>query len=246
MLCDGYLNINQGLDKIVYFLLYVLGAFGPFVGAVISISNEEQPGSLAIFLRKIFDFKLGWKAYTVPILIFGLSSFIAWIIPEFYGLNRLKMLIPSFLVFFPCVLFMIILGGGQEEVGWRGYALPRLEKRYGIWKANLILGIIWAFWHLPLWFISGTNQVYMNFFGFILLSIGYSFIMAWIYKLSNNRPFAAIYSHGFANAFVSVFPTIDVSGAKSMDRYWIWVFITLVIGLFITVIRKKHNVKHAL
>ena len=57
---------------------------------------------------------------------------------------------------------MVFLGGGQEEIGWRGYILPFLENKFGRWLGSGILGLIWAFWHLPLWFIPGTNQTYGN------------------------------------------------------------------------------------
>jgi uncharacterized protein len=52
---------------------------------------------------------------------------------------------------FPVVwLFMVVLGGGQEEIGWRGYAMPLLESRYGLWTGNLVLGLVWSLWHVPL------------------------------------------------------------------------------------------------
>ena len=53
---------------------------------------------------------------------------------------------------------MIFLGGGQEELGWRGYILDRLEERLGPWLGNLVLAVIWAVWHVPLIFIPGTSQ----------------------------------------------------------------------------------------
>jgi CAAX protease family protein len=133
------------------------------------------------------------------------------------------MLFPPSWMFFPYILLMIFLGGGQEEFGWRAYALPILEKKFGIWLANIILGIIHAFWHLPLWFINGTSQTYMNFGGFILLILGYSFILSWIRKISGNRPASGLYAHGLANAFIPLMPTVILqkkySAAPFLDLY---------------------------
>ena len=136
---------------------------------------------------------------------------------------------------------MILLGGGQEEFGWRGYALPILESKFGIWFANIILGIIHAFWHLPLWFITGTSQTYMNFGGFILLIVGYSFILSWIRKISGNRPFSGLYAHGLANAFIPLMPTLIMQKNVSQPRFWIWVSLTFIIGIIITIIRDKEG-----
>ena len=206
----------------------MLGAFGPLAGALFVLHQEKGKGSSRKYLQSFLDFNLGWKAYIIPIIIFGGSTFIAWFFPELFGEKRLSMLLPSIWIFIPCLLFMIFLGGGQEEFGWRGYALPILENKFGIWFANIILGIIWAFWHIPLWFITGTSQTYMNFGGFILLMVGYSFIFSWIRKISGNRPFSGLYVHGLANAFISIMPTLIMQKNMPQTRFWIWVTIDIL------------------
>ena len=61
-----------------------------------------------------------------------------------------------YLIFY---IYPALLIGGPlfEEIGWRGFALPRLEQRYGPMAASLLLGIIWAFWHMPVWFTRGSS-----------------------------------------------------------------------------------------
>ena len=238
----GSLNIipvSEKLLSILKFPAVMLGAFGPLAGALAALRQEKGKGSSGNYLKRFLDFSLGWKAYLFPIIIFGGSTFIAWFCPELLGENRLSMLLPSGWVYIPCLLFMIFLGGGQEEFGWRGYALPILEGKFGIWFANIILGIIWAFWHIPLWYISGTSQAYMNFGGFILLMTGYSFIFSWIRKISGNRPFSGLYAHGLANAIIPLMPTFNPQNGVIQPRYWIWVTLTLLIGVIITAFRKK-------
>lgn len=225
--------------SILTFPFVVLGAFGPLAGALFVINQEKVKGSASKYLRNFLDFNLGWKTYIIPVIIFGGSTFIAWFFPELLGEKRLAMLFPSIWVYFPCLLFMIFLGGGQEEFGWRGYALPVLENKFGIWIANIILGIIWAFWHLPLWFIAGTSQTYMNFGGFILLMVGYSFILSWTKEISGNKPFSGLYVHGLSNSFIPVMPTLTLQKDMPQTRFWIWVTLTLVIGIIITVLREK-------
>lgn len=231
--------VSDTLLKNLILPMITLGAFGPLAGAVFVLYREKGKDSSRKYLQSYLDLNLGWKAYIIPILISGCSTFIAWFLPELFGANRLSMLLPSIWVFFPCLLFMIFLGGGQEEFGWRGYALSLLENKFGIWCANLILGIIWAFWHIPLWFITGTNQTYMNFGGFILLMVGYSYIFSWIRNISGNRPFSGLYVHGLFNAFIPVMPTFIMQKNVPQPRFWIWVSLTFSIGILITILRDK-------
>lgn len=242
----GSLKIIPFTDKLLSSLtlpVIIIGVFGPLAGALSVLHLEQGNDSSRKYLRRFLDLRLGWKVYFIPVLIFGGSTFIAWFSPEFSGEERLPMLLPSIWIFIPYLLFMIFLGGGQEEFGWRGYALPLLERKFGIWLANMILGIIHAFWHLPLWFITGTSQSYMNFGGFILLIVGYSFILSWIRKISGNRPFSGLYAHGLANAFIPFMPTLIMQKNLPQPHFWIWVTMTFLIGIIITILRKEKWVK---
>jgi len=234
------IHISDKYLSIVLYTLTILGAFGPLVGALFALKHDQYKGSIKKFLKTFLDFRLGWKAYIFPILMLGCSTFIAWLLPEFFGENRLPMLLPSVWVFIPYLLIMIFLGGGQEEFGWRGYALPILESKYGIVVANFILGSLWACWHLPLWFITGTSQTYMNFGGFILLTLGYSLIFSWVREISGYKPFSGLYIHGLVNAFIPLMPTLIMQKDVPQPRFWIWTIITFLIGILVTLLRKKN------
>jgi uncharacterized protein len=241
----GYLRIIPVSDNLLSILkvpVLMIGVFGPLAGALFALHHEKGKGSSKKYLRSFLDFHLGWKVYLIPIIIFGGSTFIAWFSPELFGEKRLPMLLPSVWVFIPYLLIMTLLGGGQEEFGWRGYALPILENKFGIWFANIILGIMWAFWHIPLWFITGTSQTYMNFGGFILLMVGYSFILSWILKISGHRPFSGLYVHGLFNALIPLMPTLVMQKNVPQPRFWIWVTLTFLIGILITISRDKKSV----
>jgi membrane protease YdiL (CAAX protease family) len=246
----GSLKIIFISDKLLTFLtmpIIMLGAFGPLAGALFALNKDcVDKGSTVKYLRSFLDLHLGWKGYIMPVVILGSSTFIAWFLPELFGEKRLPMLLPSVWVFVPYVLIMIFLGGGQEEFGWRGYALPLLEKRFGIWYANILLGVIWACWHLPLWFMTGSNQVYMNFGGFILLLVGYSFIFSWIREISGNRPFSGLYVHGVANAFIPLMPILILQKDIPQPRFWLWVSLTFIIGITITIFRKENAITDAI
>lgn len=235
----GIVSMEKDLLSTLILPIGTLGSFGPAVGAFYCLRTLNGKGAVAKYLRGLLDLNFGWRAWLVPIIVFGGSTWVAWILPELWGVPRMEMLLPSIWVFPPYVLAMILLGGGQEELGWRGYILDFLEQRLGAWLGNLVLGMIWALWHLPLFFISGTGQSFMPFTGFILLMIGYSYFFAWVRQSSGKRTLAGLVTHGWANAFVPLFPTIMMVEGATQPRFWIWVCLTFVIGLVTMVIRSR-------
>ena len=78
-----------------------------------------------------------------------------------------------------------------------------------------------------------TSQTYTPFVGFIMLTLGYSLFYSWIMKSSRNRPLAGLIVHGTANAFVPVFPVAIMTIGVAQVRYWIWVSLTLIIGMIV-------------
>ena len=237
LILNDVFSISADLPDKAKTPILALGAFGPLAGVMLTLPKERGKGANREYLRTFLDFRLGWRAYIFSFMVLGGLNFIAWIVPEFFGHDRLPMLLPSLWIFFPYLIMMILFGGGQEEFGWRGYAMPRLEEKYGLWIGNLILGTVWGCWHLPLWFIQGTGQTYMPFGGFVLFTIGSSYILSWIMNLARNKPFAGLYAHGISNALIPVIPALKMQLDVPQPRYWIWVSLTLLAGIIITSIR---------
>jgi len=228
---SGIMYRWNGLLSTMKIPILVLGVFGPAMGAVFSIRTINGKGEASKFLTTFFDFRFGCRTWLIPAVLLFMSTVVAWFVPELFGKDRLPMLLPSVFIFPVYWLFMVFGGGGQEEIGWRGYILPHLEKRFGTIWGSLILSIVWALWHLPLWLIPGTSQSFMNFGGFMMLTFGYSFLFSWGLKKAGNKPLAALVMHGTANSFIPLFPTLSMRLGDSQPRFWIWVSITFIIGL---------------
>ena len=223
--------------------LMLLGGFGPAIGAFISLRSLEGKGAIKNYCKKFLSLKFGRKVWLSIFLVLGLSYFIAWIIPEFFGKERIPSFLPNYYIFPIYLLLMVFFGGGQEEIGWRGYILQFLEKKYGLIVGSLILGIIWSIWHLPLWFIPGTSQTYMNFLAFTLMTIGYSYFFSWLIEVSENRLFSGLVAHGAANGFAAVFPTLIMEKGAIQIRFWLYSIITIIVGIIIVLIRTNKNRK---
>jgi uncharacterized protein len=233
----GMLPLGAGfLDK-ARMPLSMVGAFGPAAGAYFSLRTLNGKGAFRAYLKGLLDFRFGWLAWVLPVVVLGGSTCIAWAVPELWGQSRLGMLLPSIWVLPPYLIVMVLFGGGQEELGWRGYILDPIEARLGPLLGNLVLGAVWAVWHLPLFLIPGTSQAFMSFPAFMLLTIGYSWFFSWVRQLSGKRTLAGLWVHGVANAFVPVFPTIVMAAGAPQPRFWIFGGLTFLIGLTITAFR---------
>ena len=242
LVANGIITIGF-MSKINVPLIYV-GAFGPIVGTIVSLLTTNGKGAVKPFFKSFLSLNFGWKAWLAIPLILGFVTIIAWFIPELFGKNRVSPMMPFYT--FPIYLIaMIFIGGGQEEVGWRGYILPFLEKRFRLIIGSLILGIVWAFWHIPLWFAQ-VGQNYMNFFGYMLACIGFSYILSWIMEASGNRLFSGVVAHGFINAIVSFFPFVIMDYEVKQTRFWIYCILMLIVGMTIVIMRTLKKRKNGI
>ena len=222
-----------------------IGAFGPVVGALLTIYIIEGKNSIKKFIKSFLSLNFGLKTWLAIFLIIGIARLIAWVSPVFFGEETRPINLMNFYLFIPLLLFQTFLGGGQEEIGWRGYIMQLLEKKLGLFFGSLILGIIWSVWHLPMWFLPGSGQVTHHFLGFTLQSIGYSFIFSWIIKASGDRLLSGLIIHGVANLYSNLFPAknsnLDIQWNHS--GYWIWSILITLIGIIIVILREIKNRK---
>ena len=155
-------------------------------------------------------------------------------IPVFFGLTQVSQ--PVYIGFL--MIIPMIIGGGIEEIGWRGLLQPELEKKYPHIVAAVSVGIIWAIWHLPLWFIDGTHQQTMNFMWFCTNTIMLSFFIGSVTYVSKSI-FMAILAHASINAFWEVMePTNQILPSILLMIFVI--IVTIMIDYFVS---KKEKIE---
>lgn len=93
-----------------------------------------------------------------------------------------------------------------EEVGWRGYALPRLAARLGFGTASIVLGVIWATWHLPLFYLPGADTFGQSFVVYLLQVIAISVAMAWLFWRTGGRLLPIMLMHAAINNTKDIVP----------------------------------------
>jgi membrane protease YdiL (CAAX protease family) len=136
---------------------YLLGAFGPTIGAIVIRLRREPTPAHTVRLR--FNARLLW----VPVFLAVASATVVAAVlvanlPGGVNMSAGQHLIQTAGGLAPFIVAMLIGGPLSEEPGWRGTAYPRLRASLGRVQAGLLLGVVWAAWHLPLFFIPGTVQ----------------------------------------------------------------------------------------
>jgi CAAX protease family protein len=110
------------------------------------------------------------------------------------------------------ILSVVVGGQTGEEVGWRGYALPRLAARFGFAGASVILGVIWACWHLPLFFALGGDTVGQSFPLYLVQVTAVSVAITWLYVRTNGSLLLTMLMHAAINNTKDIVPS-PVPGA---------------------------------
>ena len=111
------------------------------------------------------------------------------------------------------VLILLVVG---EELGWRGYALPKLLETRSPLVASLIIGVLWGLWHLPTFFIAGTPQFNQPIVAFLVLTTAYSILLSWVVLHARGSVLIATLFHGAINVFQGFF----LAGVDPASRYW--------------------------
>jgi membrane protease YdiL (CAAX protease family) len=184
-------------------LLVLLGAFGPAVAAVVCVKGAG--GSVR-----------GWARSLVPRIspwwyVLGLALPIAIVVAgaPVFALAGVPVGLPSPALGGVAVHFLLALtiGGAQEEIGWRGFLLPRLQRRHGALVASVLVGGHWALWHAPLFVLGDgvmapTGGSFVAYLGSI---VGASIVLTWLFNATRGSVVVAMLYHAAnnsANAFI--------------------------------------------
>ena len=128
-------------------------------------------------------------------------------------------------------IVLTTVGQAGEEIGWRGYALPRLAARLGLARASVLLGVIWACWHLPLFFVPGISQTGQSFPVYLLMVPALSVAIAWLYGHTNGSLLLAMLMHSAINQTAKIVPTADTAATNPLalsDSLVAWLTLALL------------------
>lgn len=122
-----------------------------------------------------------------------------------------------------------LLGGGLgEELGWQGFALPRLKEKHGLLRASLIIGLVWTFWHFP-GHLAGSSPL-INVLAQLLFTVPLSFVFTWLYYRSGENLPAVILMHGALNGFNAFFERSLFPPIAEEDGFVIFFILVVLIA----------------
>src|SRR5215203_5922532 len=163
-------------------VLVMLASNVPSVVAIVLTAIVFGRGALRKLLGRLLIWRVNPLWYLVvflgPVALLGGTIALNTLL----GRPALSLGIPSLLGLVIMLAFMIVPGSALgEEIGWRGYALPRLQAGRSSLSASLILGVIWGFYHLPLFFTGQAFRSPTILVPFLISTIALSIILTWVY-----------------------------------------------------------------
>jgi uncharacterized protein len=226
----GVLDLNI---PIIPFL--VIGSWTPNIAAILVLMFIiRKPGGV----RNLFSRWTMWKESSFwylmalsPLLVAGIGAILYHIFdgapPETTDAVTIPMLLS--------LLFLSLITGAMgEELGWRGFALPRLQVRVNALTASIVVGVIWGFWHLPLWF-TGLGWEDMSFWLFTYNCVAISVVMTWVCNNTKGNMVIITLLHLFYNFgwnLMSMTWGVPIEKSLSYQAIALTVYVVIVLSIY--------------
>jgi len=182
------------------------GAYlGPVFSAFLVTLIADGRDGLRRWVRRLWHWRVRWHWYAVALLgvpaVLLLTGFV------FSGGEIHAPSVLVLAVYVPALLFQMLTTGLAEEPGWRDFALPRLQDRFDPLRASLVLGPLWALWHLPL-FLSDwggfPDAHWSRPIVFTVFCISFNFVVSWVFNRTGQSLPLVMLLHVSVNNFSSV------------------------------------------
>ena len=236
--------VAQGwISAPVPFWIHYLGGFGPMLAALIVTALSEGGAGIRRLFSGVAKWRVGWMwvliAVFLPIGLFAIAGLIqrltsgAW--PDLALLGEVEYL-PYLGIPLALLLWFLTWGLG-EEIGWRGFALPRLQHGRGALSATVILGVIHAFWHLPAFFYKDTYRSMGLVAGLpvlVLSVVAAAITFTWIFNSTRGSILMVALYH-------ALFDWLSVSKAGGAMAPAVMSSVVWVLAVIIVIVYKPAN-----
>jgi uncharacterized protein len=226
-------------------ILYGLGifpnpiaSFGPFLAALVVLAlTEGKTGVLGLFRRMIrWRVPPGW--YAVALLLPALLAAIAAGLNILLGAQPAAAQLSAWPQIFPTFALLLLIpgfGGAWEEPGWRGYAVPRLQRGRSALVAALILGALIAGWHLPLMVAGQIN------YSDIVLILAAMIVVNWVFNNARGSVLIVMLLHAANNAVSGSFFSPMFTGADSVRQSWLLALVWAIMAILVIAVYGPAN-----
>lgn len=197
---------GRGLSSFNSPVLNFLGGSGPTLAAVIVLLLIKEKGGLRQLFGALFKLRVSFVWYVFVFGFWFVVYAIALGVRAAFGLKFPPLDQFGWMGLFP-IFFMMLLMNVWEEIGWRGFALPRLQKSFSNMKIFFIMGLLWSLWHLPLLLNPTSAMSHIPWYGIIISLLSATVIYTWLYERTNGSLFFVSVFHAMSNTIV--FPLLQ-------------------------------------
>ncbi len=207
-------------------LFNLLAGAGPTLAAVIVLLRLRDTAGI----RRLFGSLLQWKASPGWfVFVFGFWAVTAAVA---LGIGAVLGSAPPALDQFAWgslvpIFVMMLFSNVWEEIGWRGFALPRLQERYNDLMIAFIMGILWSLWHLPLMLNPSSPMAGLPWAGELIFSLALTIIYTWLYLHTGGSLLFVSIFHAMSNTIAFVLLEMGVY----QSSYWPVVALTTVFAM---------------
>lgn len=201
-------------EPLLLFIFLFAAYFGPLLAALVVTGATDGRAGVRHLLGRIVQWRVGLQWYLIPILGFPLVFLAAFSLvmgpdPLIALVQKFPLLLTSYL---PLLVFGLLFPSLGEEPGWRGFALPRLQVRFGALVGTLILGVLHALWHFPAYFLPGAILPGAFdptvFIANSLAIVAFTVLWTWVFNNALGSILIAIIAHSASNAFSGYVPQL--------------------------------------
>jgi membrane protease YdiL (CAAX protease family) len=231
-------SVLKTSDPLASRSVFLLGGFGPTIAALVVMDHRGGHGALQRWLATCSQWRGAgfWMVlgFIFPLFCMLMAAAIhvtlGGTLPHSPATGQWMLVILNF--------FLVLLVGGPlgEELGWRGFALPILQRRLDWRLASLMLGLLWGLWHLPLFYISGTAQSGMPPWLFMVSAMASSVVFAWLFNRTAGSVLPVLVLHTAVNAWPLVIPVMVMPDGSNLRSFGLVVGIlaTMALTLMVT------------
>jgi len=208
----------------VPFLVYLFLGWGFVIAALVMTALTGGRAAVVALLKRFLIWRVGWRWYAAvllaPAIMFTavlLNAALTGRPIDFADVFAHRIFgadasLPMFILPF----FLVDAISNGEEIGWRGYVLPRLQARHNALVASLILGVIWAIWHYPKFMAPGNDSSFGLFFVKIMAE---AVLFTWIYNNTRGSLLMTTLFHAASNTagvFLPIANTVVGSNVSAL------------------------------
>lgn len=217
---DGVGLLPYDGEGISDYLNTVALILGPTLSAFIITGVTEGRAGVRRLLRRIVLWRVGFGWYLFVLLGIPAIILLSTIVVPGALASFDAAAVPTTLFLYVVATPIFLFAGGPvfEEIGWRGFALPRLQRLYGPLAGSLVLGALWGLWHIPLFLIPSWDTPHGSFLDlvmFLVWAVSITILFTWVFNNTKGSVLIAILAHGSVNsaaaAVYSIFPAPAVT-----------------------------------